>query len=353
MHLSSCLVKLFLGTIYTLNVYNNLKTLPTKEKYAMPFVQGKCDNCGGILTVDPSLKAANCPFCGVAYVVQDSINNYNTTINIDSIHADVVNISDESSSSGRLKAADAYMKLEQYDKAYSEYKRVTELAPQNHLGWLGLIASHTQNYAKRIYSRNELQILKDYSKSVLLFAPNGSGKELLLKFNTYTESEDAKNADKLESINLEMSEQKANLEQLNKQEDETKNSLETNKNERISLQSIINAPDGIKNVLLFSIGTFITIFGLLLCHMVISAAVNGQKFSFVGFIFALSIILVGGIPFYRIIHRKIQIRYMKRRVNELLAEHSKILEELNGIQKQKEIVRADIQSNQDELSRLD
>ena len=64
----------------------------------MSFVQGKCENCGGILAVDSSLKAANCPFCGAAYVVQDSINYYNTSIKVDNMHADVVNITDESSS---------------------------------------------------------------------------------------------------------------------------------------------------------------------------------------------------------------------------------------------------------------
>ena len=81
----------------------------------MPFVQGKCENCGGILEVDSSLKAANCPFCGVAYVVQDSINNYNTTIhNVESLHADVVTVMDESSSEARLKAGFAYIKISKY-----------------------------------------------------------------------------------------------------------------------------------------------------------------------------------------------------------------------------------------------
>ena len=79
----------------------------------MAFVQGKCESCGGILVVDNSLKAANCPFCGTAYVVQDSINYYNTTIKVDTMHANVVNVSDESSSDGRIKAGDALMKLEQ------------------------------------------------------------------------------------------------------------------------------------------------------------------------------------------------------------------------------------------------
>ena len=42
----------------------------------MPFVQGKCESCGGNLTVDHNLKAANCPFYGSAYVIQDSINKF-------------------------------------------------------------------------------------------------------------------------------------------------------------------------------------------------------------------------------------------------------------------------------------
>lgn len=122
----------------------------------MAFVQGKCENCGGILAVDPSLKAAICPFCGTAYVVQDSINNYNTTIKVETMHANVVNITDESSSEARLKAADAYMKIGEYSKAEEEYTKVTELTPQNYKGWLGLIDSCTFHYTKRIKSADKL-----------------------------------------------------------------------------------------------------------------------------------------------------------------------------------------------------
>lgn len=48
----------------------------------MPIVQAKCENCGGVLAVDESQKAAICPFCNTPYVVQDAINNYNITNNI-------------------------------------------------------------------------------------------------------------------------------------------------------------------------------------------------------------------------------------------------------------------------------
>lgn len=44
----------------------------------MPLVAAKCTSCGGKLNVDSSKDAAICPYCGVAYVVEKAINNYNT-----------------------------------------------------------------------------------------------------------------------------------------------------------------------------------------------------------------------------------------------------------------------------------
>ena len=39
----------------------------------MPIVQAKCENCGGNLTVESSLKAANCPHCGAVPVPEDQL----------------------------------------------------------------------------------------------------------------------------------------------------------------------------------------------------------------------------------------------------------------------------------------
>ncbi len=44
----------------------------------MPFVQGQCPNCAGMLAVDNSNRAAICQFCGTAFVVEDAVNNYIT-----------------------------------------------------------------------------------------------------------------------------------------------------------------------------------------------------------------------------------------------------------------------------------
>ncbi len=45
----------------------------------MPFVQAKCSNCDGILSVDDSLEAAVCPFCNTPYIVEKAINNYSVS----------------------------------------------------------------------------------------------------------------------------------------------------------------------------------------------------------------------------------------------------------------------------------
>lgn len=63
----------------------------------MPLVNAKCPNCGGALQVDNGKRAAICPFCKEAYIVEDAINNYitNYNTNIEHLHADVVNISQQ------------------------------------------------------------------------------------------------------------------------------------------------------------------------------------------------------------------------------------------------------------------
>lgn len=166
----------------------------------MPFVQGKCENCGGVLAVDPSLNVANCPFCGTAYVVQDSINNYNTSIKVESMHANVVNVVDESSSEARLKAGAAYLKIGKFDFAEKEYQFVTKTAPQNYLGWLGLIESKSNNYSRRIKSASELRLLNEYALSASTLAPSGSNNSIIEKCISYLRNEEERNAVEKESI---------------------------------------------------------------------------------------------------------------------------------------------------------
>ena len=43
----------------------------------MTFVNAKCTNCGAELKVDSSRDAANCEYCGSAFIVDKAVNNYN------------------------------------------------------------------------------------------------------------------------------------------------------------------------------------------------------------------------------------------------------------------------------------
>ena len=70
------------------------KLLLIKRGKKMALVDAKCPNCGGGLRIDNEKKAAVCPFCKEAYIVQDAINNYitNNYTHVDTLHADVVNM---------------------------------------------------------------------------------------------------------------------------------------------------------------------------------------------------------------------------------------------------------------------
>jgi len=43
----------------------------------MSLVQAKCTSCGANIKVDQEKDAANCEFCGAAFIVEKAINNYN------------------------------------------------------------------------------------------------------------------------------------------------------------------------------------------------------------------------------------------------------------------------------------
>ena len=284
----------------------------------MPFVQGKCESCGGILTVDPSLKAAICPFCGSAYVVQDSINYYNTTIKVDSLHADVVNVSDETTSEGRLKAADAYMKLGQNDKAEAEYKRVTELTPQNYKGWLGLIEARTKNYKKRNKSAKELKLLAGYAKSVRVFVPDEVEDTVLQKYEEYIKNETEKNTKEINDFNTSIASQTSAWGDLDKKEKSLTNTYNQNQNRVNYLNYNVNIYDQRFREVgrgLLSLGLVIT--GVLLC--------------FVHPIMGIIPILAAGLPGFLSVYHIIRKKKMKKELETLRSEQEELHAQLNDI----------------------
>jgi len=56
----------------------------------MSLKEAKCTNCGSSIKIDPTQDAANCEYCGAAFIVEKAINNYN--IANAQINAQTVNV---------------------------------------------------------------------------------------------------------------------------------------------------------------------------------------------------------------------------------------------------------------------
>lgn len=304
----------------------------------MPFVQAKCESCGAILTVDSNLKAAICTYCGSAYVVQDSINYYNSFTKVEHMHADVVNVSDESNSEGRLKAAEAYMKIRKYDNAELEYRKVTELTPQNYKGWLGLIESRTNNYSKRNKSAGELKILDDYARSVKAFAPDNTSRELLANYEEYKKIQIKKNNEEIGIFNNAISEQTATWGQLDVQENELASKLLENKGivndladkaEKYKKNNHENAE---------------------ICWLLFLLPL-GPITCLLNIIVGLILILAAGIPCFLLIFGTTQSKNRKKEIDRLMAEQYNITAEIYGVQSKKNALYSSIQANKQELAK--
>ena len=253
------------------------------------------------------------------------------------MHADVVNVSDESTSEGRIKAADAYMRLHKYEQAELDYRKATELTPQNYKGWLGLIEAHTRNYRKRIKSKKELRLLADYAKSVKTFAPKDIHESLLQKYETYINEETDKNNIDINVYNNAIAEQSAVWNQLDDQENTLIENSKQNYARLCQLKIKIEQykkSDGFKYALIWMI--VLLVFGLI--------------FSAIYFVLGIIHILSAGIPGFFLIFGVIRQKSRENEYVYLSSEQNKIQIDIQNTKSQKNSIYSAIQANQRELT---
>lgn len=146
----------------------------------MPLVPAKCTNCGGSLEVDNSQKAAICPYCGQAYIVEEAINRYSI-----SVHANTVIMNDDRTSAARLEAGETFLSMEYWDNAIKAYSEATDLKPQNYEGWWGLLRAFTREFTADIYNQPLMEGLQDLFDNAIKFAPKEKQEEIYEKYKTY------------------------------------------------------------------------------------------------------------------------------------------------------------------------
>ena len=163
----------------------------------MSLVKAKCPNCGIVHEVDSDKKAAVCPRCNEAYVVEDAITSYMTSKENDDSDGGFVR--DDRSSGARIKAGEAFLKIKQWDKADEAFRDACDLTPQNYYGWWGRIRALTEEFtrflddtgARNIYihaRETKLKQLEDLYSSAATFAPEDIRESLSRTFTAYADS---------------------------------------------------------------------------------------------------------------------------------------------------------------------
>ena len=133
--------------------------------------------------MDSTKKAAVCPYCNEAYIVEEAINSYVT--NIENLHADVVNISDDRAAKGRLEAAEAFLKLKDWANANKAFQEACNLTPQNYQGWWGRIRALSQEFTADLFLDPDVKELKNLFDSAVMFVPKEREAGIRSVFDAY------------------------------------------------------------------------------------------------------------------------------------------------------------------------
>ena len=149
----------------------------------MPIVQAKCTNCGGSLQVDNAQKAAICPYCNQAYVVEDAINNFVT--NIDNLHVENLHVMDDRTAQARMEAGEAFLKIHHFKEAQDAFAEVCKLTPQDYRGWWGCIRARTRELTADLFTERDLQELEELHRSMQVFLPDEERDRIEQQYAAY------------------------------------------------------------------------------------------------------------------------------------------------------------------------
>ncbi len=154
---------------------NVLSGVSDMRKESTKLVPAKCTSCGANLEVDADLKAAICPFCDSAYIVEQAIHNYNITLNGSmNIGSAVINVMQDNADN-LLARAEEFRKNQEYDKAIEYYNRVLDIDVNNKKAREGLELIKNKNEstqtAKELFENKEYTKLLELCDSILAAHP--------------------------------------------------------------------------------------------------------------------------------------------------------------------------------------
>ena len=156
----------------------------------MTLVPAICTQCGSKLEVDPSREAAVCPYCKTPFITQKAINHYNTTnvTNIGSLHAEVLNVTDDNSRDNRVKSGETFIRLNDYVSAEKIFGDLTKDCPYDYRGWWGLIRVYSVDFSDMTIDGEKLSSIAQLYQKAIAVASIDEKKAIEPQYEAYYNS---------------------------------------------------------------------------------------------------------------------------------------------------------------------
>ena len=156
----------------------------------MTLVPAICTQCGSKLEVDPSREAAVCPYCKTPFITQKAINHYNTTnvTNIGSVHADVLNMTDDNSRDNRVKSGETFITFNDYVSAEKIFGDLTKDCPYDYRGWWGLIRVYSVDFSDMTIDGEKLSSIAQLHQKAIAVASIDEQKAIEPQYEAYYNS---------------------------------------------------------------------------------------------------------------------------------------------------------------------
>lgn len=159
----------------------------------MGLVAAKCPNCGANIEVDMNTKAGICKYCGTAFVTQEAIVNFNTSIINNNIITNNIKAENVNIIAGKeehyMKLAEDSLQCSDWDGVASNTTKALEINPENiracllqgiALGYSSTISVNSADLKvnkvfgayKKYFISNNIQLTKDQVEDYLLMLLN-------------------------------------------------------------------------------------------------------------------------------------------------------------------------------------
>jgi len=114
----------------------------------MGLVAAQCTQCGANIEVDNTKEAGFCTHCGMPFVTEKVINNYNTAhVNYNTQHV-VKNIygKEKTEAQEYIRNADAFIKMKEYERAEEQLELAIKTDPSDWRVWFAMVRLSTKNF---------------------------------------------------------------------------------------------------------------------------------------------------------------------------------------------------------------